>query len=248
VAAPGRRRGGGVAAEGNWPHHRSHAVRITDSQKAKRLTWCRRWRTMTIDDWEKAIFVDEKSFGAAWAGNRHNDIVWGNADTVIPPRYVSRYQTSVKTGAVLSFKGKGAPYFLDGRWCEDRWIRMLREYVFPYKNRHYHGETVIFIQDNDPVHLGSRAKKLMRQAGLLFEGIHKFPPNSGDLNPVENLWGIVLDDMEDTEGELTSTVSIKDAVSKAWRRVRMTSIKKMLQSMPERIAACIAAGGGRTRW
>lgn len=234
-------------ANGFRPLRRPLETRLTAAQRAKRLEWCRRFAGYSKHWWEKVMFVDEKNFGAYWPGNRHNDVVWGDNTTRIPPRHVSRYQASVKMGAVLSYKGKGAPWRSHGRFTGARFCEMLRDYVFPYRRRHFHGETIVFIMDNDPSHLGQQAKTLLRAERLLFEGDYKFPPNSGDLNPVENFWGIVLDKLDEGD-ELTTEASIEAAVGKAWRQVGPDAIRKMVHSMPERLAECIRLEGARTRW
>lgn len=233
-------------AEGYSPRHRLVSVALTRAQKTRRLNWCRRFSDKSKEWWEKVAFLDEKNFGAAWPGNRHNDTVWGNAITVIPERHVSRYQASAKIGAVMSYKGVSKPYEVKGSWNGPAYGRMLRECVFPTLRRHYHGEEVVVFQDNDPSHLTAVCKKRMRAEGVLFEGDYKFPPNSGDLNPVENLWSIVLEEME--TGDVTSKEEIVDAVKSAWRKVKKSSIHKMLHSMPQRVADCIALEGDRTRW
>jgi transposase len=233
---------------GITPRSRSIECGITRVQKAKRLKWCNFFRYRPKSWWEKVVLVDEKNFGAAWAGNRHNDKVWGYADTVIPPRPVSRYQASIKVGGVLSFKGKtAAPYLTPVPWDGDSYGQMLKDYVFPYTRKNFHGETVVFFQDNDPSHLTAANKKLLRDEGLLFEGDYIFPSNSGDLNPVENFWSIVLENMEGGE-HLTDSAAILASVQKAWKKVEASSIRKMLHSMPDRIEACIAAEGARTKW
>jgi transposase len=230
------------------PRHRPVTTAITRLQTGKRLAWCHRFRGKPKSWWEKVVFVDEKNFGAAWPGNRHNDTVWGFVDTVIPERHVSRYQASIKVGGVLSYKGRtAAPYEIPPPWNGPAYGRMLKEHVFPYIRRNFTAEAVVFFQDNDPSHLTGPNKKLLRESKLLFEGDYIFPSNSGDLNPVENLWSIVLEGMEGGEA-LHDSASILASVQVSWRKVKQDSIKKMVHSMPARIEACIAAEGRRTKW
>jgi transposase len=233
-------------ARGFKPRRRLVSIKITAAQRAKRLAFAHRFVDKPKKFWDKVMFEDEKSFGAAWKGNPKNDIVWGDANTPIPDRHVSAYQSSVKVGAAISWKGKTGIHVFADKWNGPAYGNQLKASIFPYVQRHYHGEPIAYFQDNDPSHLTAPNKKLLRDKELLFEDDYKFPPNSGDLNPIENVWSIVLTRMEGDE--LSDRASIIASIEKAWRRVDVGSLRKMLHSMPERLAACIAAGGARTRW
>jgi transposase len=231
------------------PKHRAIAVRLVPNQKQKRLDWCLRFRNKPKTWWEKVVWVDEKNFGASHKGNRHNDSVWVKKGDKVPPRFVSAYQANAKLGAVISYKGLPAvPYAFPEKWSGPAYGAMLRNYALPYIGRLYHSEQVVFFQDNDPSHLTAANKQLLNDNNILFEGEYKFPPNSGDLNPVENLWGMILEGMEDKAETLTDAASIVAAATAAWKKVDPAAIRAMAHSMPTRLEECIAKDGGRTRW
>ena len=104
----------------------------------------------------------------------------------------------------------------------------------------------MLFQDNDPSHLTANNKRTMRAAGFQFEGDYKFPPNSGDLNPVENLWSILLTNMGGEK--ITTYASLVAAIHRAMRRVKRESLRAMINSMPARLRACLDGGGERTKW
>jgi transposase len=91
-------------AEGFAPYSRTQCTPLTDSQKRKRIEWCERFKNKRASWWRKAVFLDEKTFGATWRGNPKDDIVWGREDTIIPPRGVQAYQPPVKVA--LCYEGK----------------------------------------------------------------------------------------------------------------------------------------------
>ena len=139
-------------AEGLEPHSRPTCTPLTDSQKRKRVEWCERFKNKRVSWWRKVVFLDEKTFGATWPGNRKNDIVWGRKRTIIPPRGVQAYQPSVKVGVALCYEGKSRAYELPA-WSGLAFNKMVRELVIPFSQRHFHGENVVLFQDNDPSHL-----------------------------------------------------------------------------------------------
>lgn len=65
------------------------------------------------------------------------------------------------------------------------YTRILECYLLPFICDTFPGGTHRFMQDNDPKHK-------LRIANNFFEANHinwwKMPPESSDLNPIENLW------------------------------------------------------------
>ena len=46
----------------------------------------------------------------------------------------------------------------------------------------------------------------------------------------------------------TTYDGIKQAIVEEWDNLKVEDYEDMILSMPERLAACLAAGGGHTRW
>ncbi|GFT55726.1 transposable element Tcb2 transposase [Trichonephila clavipes] len=70
------------------------------------------------------------------------------------------------------------------------------------------------------------------------------PARSPDLSPVEPVW-------DQLKRQMPSCDSVHDlelAVQVLWAHLPQDSIRCLINSMPDRVAACIAAGGGSTRY
>ncbi|GFV78389.1 transposable element Tcb2 transposase [Trichonephila clavipes] len=70
------------------------------------------------------------------------------------------------------------------------------------------------------------------------------PARSSDLSPVEHVW-------DQLKRQMPSCLSVHDlelAVQDLWAHLPQDNIRCLINSMPDRVAACIAAGGGRTRY
>ncbi|GFU68006.1 transposable element Tcb2 transposase [Trichonephila clavipes] len=67
---------------------------------------------------------------------------------------------------------------------------------------------------------------------------------SPDLSPVEHVW-------DQLKRQMPSCYSVRDlelAVQDMWAHLHKDNIRCLINSMPNRVAACIAAGGGPTRY
>ncbi|GFW35215.1 hypothetical protein TNCV_1695301 [Trichonephila clavipes] len=76
----------------------------------------------------------------------------------------------------------------------------------------------------------------------------RWPAPSTDLSPVENVW-------DQLKWQMPSCLSVHDlelAVQDLWAHLPKDNIRCLINSMPDRVVACIAAGGvcvcGPTRY
>ncbi|GFW63215.1 transposable element Tcb2 transposase [Trichonephila clavipes] len=97
----------------------------------------------------------------------------------------------------------------------------------------------IFQQDNARPHTARVAQNFLRH-------FQTFPwaARSPDLSPVEHVWCQL-------KRQMPSCHSVHDlelAVEDLWARLPQDNIRCLINSMPDRVAACIAAGGGLTRY
>jgi hypothetical protein len=110
-------------------------------------------------------------------------------------------------------------------------------------------QSAVFQQDNAGVHGDSntgrhtqsfqRVEKAMKACHLT---IPVWVPRSPDLSPIEHLWAVVQRHVV-FDPKASPSKFIAD-VEQAWREIPDLTIKKLLDSMPARIEACIASEGG----
>ncbi|GFU99610.1 transposable element Tcb2 transposase [Trichonephila clavipes] len=71
-----------------------------------------------------------------------------------------------------------------------------------------------------------------------------WPARSPDLSPVEHVWDLL-------KRQMPSCHSVHDlelAVQDLWAHLPQENIRCLINSMPDRVAACITAGGGLTHY
>ncbi|GFW27678.1 transposable element Tc1 transposase [Trichonephila clavipes] len=93
----------------------------------------------------------------------------------------------------------------------------------------------IFQQDNARPHSARVAQDFLRHFQTL-----PWPPRSPYLSPVEDVW-------DQRKRQMLSCHSVHDlelAAQDLWAHLPQDNIRCLINSMPDRVAACIAAGGG----
>ncbi|GFX24436.1 transposable element Tc1 transposase [Trichonephila clavipes] len=97
----------------------------------------------------------------------------------------------------------------------------------------------IFQQDNARPHTARVAQDFLRHFQTL-----PWPTRSPDLSPVEHVW----DQLKRLMPSCHSVHDLELAVQDLWAHLPQDNIRCLINSMPHRVAACIAAGGGPTRY
>jgi hypothetical protein len=106
--------------------------------------------------------------------------------------------------------------------------------------------TWVFQQDNDPAHkqASNQLKAWNNQHGASVKFLENWPPNSPDLNPIENVWGW----MEARINQLgcKSWADFKRAVHRTCKEVPQTMVDNLYASLPKRMKLVIEKEGGKT--
>ncbi|GBL77105.1 hypothetical protein AVEN_12747-1 [Araneus ventricosus] len=97
----------------------------------------------------------------------------------------------------------------------------------------------IFQQNNAHPHTSQAAQDFLRHVQTL-----PWPALSPDLSPIEHVW-----DQLKRQMQLCHSVhDLEVAVQDLWVHLPQDNIRRLINTMPDRFVACIAAGGGPTRY
>ncbi len=116
---------------------------------------------------------------------------------------------------------------------------MLEHFMLPSAVKLYGDADFIFQQDLAPAHTAKGTKSWFNDHGVT---VFDWPANSPDLNPIENLWGIVKRNMRDTR--LNNADDLKAAIKATWASITPEQCHRLIASMPRCIDAVIHAKGG----
>ncbi|GBN95101.1 hypothetical protein AVEN_248058-1 [Araneus ventricosus] len=97
----------------------------------------------------------------------------------------------------------------------------------------------ILQQDNVRPHIVGVAQDFLRHVQTL-----PWPARSPDLSPIEHVW-------DQLKRQMPLRYSVHDlevAIQDLWVHLLQDYIRRLINTTPDRVAACIAAGGGPTSY
>ena len=112
------------------------------------------------------------------------------------------------------------------------------------------GKGFVLLQDNDPKNTTHLFKnnylKRKEEKGDL--KVMDFPPQSPDLNPIENLWDRLM--REKVKHNPTSKDNLWDVLNQCWNNLKPAVLRELVHSMPTRVKAVLKAKGaiGHTKY
>lgn len=186
------------------------------------------------DQWNKVMFSDEKKFNLDGPDGYH--YYWHNInDKEIT--YSRRVQGggSVMVWAGFHAEGKTPITFISTRMDSRGYTRMLQQSMIPFLP-----EDCIFQQDNAPCHRANLTMEWMEMKGI---NIMEWPSRSPDLNPIENLWGILSSKVYSGGKQYNNVQDLKNAIIRSWDEINDDTIKSLVRSMHKRMILTAKANG-----
>lgn len=141
--------------------------------------------------------------------------------------------------AGFSAFGKTSLAFIDNRMNSQKYQEMLNQHLLPYLGR-FRAANLVLMQDNASVHASKSTKEYLKRNNI---STLDWPARSPDLNPIENLWGILVRDVYDNCRQYDMVQELKMAIQQAWERISTDQMSKLIKSMPKRVNMVIKSGG-----
>ncbi len=217
---------------------------LNQRQRQKRLTWAVEKKSWTVAQWSKVLFSDESKFCISF-GNQ-GPRVWrksGEAQNPCCLKSSVKFPQSVMIWAAMSSAGVGPLCFLKSTVNAAIYQEILEHFMLLSADKLYGDADFIFQQDLAPAHTAKGTKSWFNDHGVT---VLDWPANSPDLNPIENLWGIVKRKMRDTRPN--NADELKATVKETWASIPPQQCHKLITSMPRRIEAVIKAKGAPTKY
>jgi len=215
---------------------------LTRRHRQLRLAFARKYANKDCDFWKKVLFTDETRIAV------RNDSAklrvrrkTGERLKFITPTV--KHPPAVMLWGAFSANGVGRLRFLEkGETCNSAWyLKVLNQQVRGSAKSLFNGE--FYLQDDGaPCHRSKSVKEFVRmQQWKTLD----WPPQSPDLNPIENLWALLKKKVWSTN--FSSTLELKAKIIAVWNHhIAKDLLEKLAFSMPDRLRAVIRAHGGPT--
>jgi hypothetical protein len=76
----------------------------------------------------------------------------------------------------------------------------------------------------------------------------KWPARSPDLNPMENLWGILVRRVYADGRQFVTVGDLKAAIREEWTKIETEVLRRLINSMQDRVFNVILKNGGQTKY
>lgn len=156
-----------------------------------------------------------------------------------------KHPTKAMFWSSMSSKGPGRAYVVQGTMKQDQYKAVLEKRLIPQLKDWFGDDDCIFMQDGAPCHTAKSVMKFLEESKI---NVLKWPGNSPDLNPIENLWAIAKKRVQKL-GATTKNQVIENFI-KVWHhdpdivKICIT----LIESMPKRIEMLIKNNGYHTKY
>ena len=220
---------------------------LTNAHKRRRKAWAKAHSKWTSEDWSRVLWSDEAPFEI------HSTRRRSYARRAPPEKLLTQcLQPTVKWGGgvrvmvwgCFGVRGCGPLIKVQSSLNAARYVELLQEaHLKPAFQRLCVGNP-LFQQDNAPAHTASTTQEYLRSRRI---HVIDWPAQSPDLNPIENVWEHIKQQLEEVRTEIrprNDPIKYWELIEDCWKKVEISFLRKLIASMPKRCADVLKCNGG----
>ena len=194
-------------------------------------------------------------FAQTYLHDNFDNVIWSDETTVqmethkrfcyrkegekprLKPR--PKHPTKLHVWAGISRKGPTSICIFEGIMDAPLFIEILERTLVPFIQSNFPGGNHRFMQDNDPKHTSRAAQQFYNHAGINW---WRTPPESPDMNPIENLWH-ELKEFIRREVKPSTKDELVNGILRFWRLVDAHKCSKYFDHLKKVLPAVIQCQG-----
>lgn len=214
---------------------------LTERHVEARMKWAE--EVMDYGEkWKQVIFSDEKKFNCD--GPDGFKKYWHDISSDERVCMSRNFQgKGIMVWGAFSYSGKVRLRFITERMNSEKYIEMLECCIDEFEE--LAGENFIFQQDNAAIHVSKKSKQWFASKDI---ELLNWPALSPDMNPIENLWGIMARDVYRNGRQFTNVRELKLQILQSWIDIDRKILQNLVNSMKHRICELIRNKGSHTSY
>lgn len=198
---------------------------LSKVHKRRRLAYAKRMLASLPqqEDWADVLFTDEAS--VQLNGSTGKVSVWRRTGEAFAEKCTTPTQKNVRTSLMvwssISSRGVGTIHFCERTVNGEYYWHLLQEKIPITRALLGLPTPTPFVQDNAPAHRAKLTKNCVSDLQLT-NFMH--PPQSPDLNPIENLWAVMKSELH--KNPASSVVDLKVKLKEIWHSIYDEIVKK----------------------
>lgn len=220
---------------------------LTQQNKEQRVGFSLEYIAQPLAFWRNVIFTDEKIFQSCYNGRVR---VYRPPNSRFEERYTQKVERSgrfsVNVWGWMSAQGPGVLTNIIGRFNAAAYIGILENVMLPSVNAVFPQNNFIYQQDNCPVHTARTVTNWMQQHNIR---VLPWASCSPDINPMENMWGLVVKKMVSGNNFRPQNVEqLWERIQEVWNELTPDYTEALVASVPRRLQNVIEKNGATTKY
>jgi len=218
---------------------RRKSSRLSETHKRGRLKFA---KTNSKKTWSNVVFTDEHKFKQFKGGNPQHNFIWAKSPSEVPEKEMERWGLTIDVWAGISSQGKTELACYQGTLDAHAYQEILEDMLLQAAQEWFEDETGGWElqQDKATCHTAKTTKQWLEQHGV--EVVEGWPTKGDDINPIENLWAILDDRLENKK--FRTKRGMEKAIRQLWDEVDSHLLNNLIDSIPDRLRRFRKAGGG----
>jgi transposase len=239
----------------NWIYQKRPL--LTPEVAGKRYAWALAHENWGFDKWAKIIWSDECSVERGTGKRREwcfrTPAQKWNKNMIQP--YKKGHDFSIMVWACFWGLEHSNLYALERDFEAKKQGYSARSYIHVLDDNlpGIYQPGLIFMQDKAPIHTAKAVALWFRENGI---NVMEWPPYSPDMNPIEHLWFLLKEHVDNVNPHINNVVggedkikaALFDALYKAWEALDEYYLHDLVWSMERRVEALIASEGWYTKY